>query len=105
MPSASHLLLVHTRPVAGLEYEFATWYDEIHLAEVLSVPGFTGVQRFRGEDGHFVAVFRIESADIATTMDLFKRAQPYMQSTRALDESSVRFDLLNAVGPGRGGFA
>lgn len=41
-------LLVYTRPVrAEVEAEYNRWYDEVHLADVCSVPTITGAQRFK----------------------------------------------------------
>jgi hypothetical protein len=40
------LWLVFTRPVAGMEDEFDTWYDDVHLPDVAAVPGVRAAQRF-----------------------------------------------------------
>lgn len=40
-------LLVYTKPVSEeLEDEYNRWYDEVHLADVCSIPSITGAQRF-----------------------------------------------------------
>src|SRR5687768_11444256 len=38
--------LVFTRPVAGREAEFDKWYDEVHLPDVVAVPGVRAAQRY-----------------------------------------------------------
>ena len=38
---------VLTHPVEGREADYNQWYTEIHLAEVLALPGFVAVQRFK----------------------------------------------------------
>jgi hypothetical protein len=36
-----------TNPVKGSEAEFEEWYDQRHIGEVLSIPGFVTAQRYR----------------------------------------------------------
>lgn len=43
----NHLFFALTNPVKGREAEFAEWYDDRHLSEVLTVPGFVTAQRYR----------------------------------------------------------
>lgn len=40
-------MLVFTNAVDGRDAEFNRWYDDIHLAEVLALPEFTGARRMR----------------------------------------------------------
>ena len=104
-----YILMVYTRPVAGLEDDYHRWYDEIHLAEVLGVPGFTAAQRFGveqppgGPPGRYVAMYTIESDDIEATLATFERARAGMRAPLSLDPASVVFALLRPVGPGHRG--
>jgi hypothetical protein len=43
----NHIFVVLTNPTAGEEDEYNRWYDAQHIADVLAIPGFVGVQRFR----------------------------------------------------------
>ena len=43
----NHLFFVLTNPTAGMEAEYNRWYDDQHIPDVLAVPGFVGVQRFK----------------------------------------------------------
>jgi hypothetical protein len=43
----NHIFLVMTNPTAGMEEEYNRWYDGQHIDDVLAVPGFLGVQRFK----------------------------------------------------------
>lgn len=46
MPSA--LLVVFTNPAsAEEEATYNAWYDDVHLADVLKVPGFVSAKRYR----------------------------------------------------------
>jgi hypothetical protein len=99
-----HLVLIRTSPFRGCENEFNQWYDQVHLAEVLAVPGFVGAQRFvvadtAGEHRRYVAIYEVDSDDITATMERFEKARPSMSSTPALDPSSVDIELLTAVTP------
>ncbi|WP_229406352.1 DUF4286 family protein [Micromonospora sp. NBRC 110038] len=99
-----HLLLIHTSPFHGCENEFNHWYDHVHLAEVLAVPGFVGARRFvapqaAGERRRYVAIYEVETDDIVATMERFEKARPAMSTTPALDPSSVTIELLTPVTP------
>jgi hypothetical protein len=100
--NSRYTLLVRTSPLPGHEDEFTRWYDGVHLAEVLAVPGFVSAQRFAAPgtgDGRrrYVAAYGIETDDIDATMALFEQARPAMSTTPALEESSVVLELLTAV--------
>jgi hypothetical protein len=41
------LFFVLTNPTEGQEAEYNRWYDEQHIDDVLAIPGFVGMQRFR----------------------------------------------------------
>jgi len=102
MSEARYALLIRTSPFPGREAEFTEWYDEIHLAEVLAVPGFVSVRRYAAPaapDGRrrFLAIYAIATGDIEATMARFERARPDMSTTPALDPSSVDIELVTAV--------
>ena len=76
-------LIALTNPVPGREAEFDQWYDEVHLTDVLKLPGVTGAQRFRLSDRQYregphpwrsMAVYEIEIDDIADTFDALRAA-------------------------------
>jgi hypothetical protein len=73
---AKGILLVETSlssPAAAAEYH--TWYDEIHLPEMLGVEGFVSARRFESLDGmSFVAVYEIET-DVETAKANLAAAQ------------------------------
>ncbi len=99
-------LSVYTRPVTGQEEEFHRWYSEVHLAEVLQVPGFVYVERWSlchpaepvtaGNEG-FLATFTIITDDIEATLGSFEEARSYMSTTPSLDPASVRFELAQLL--------
>lgn len=99
-------LSVYTRPVPGQEGEFHRWYNEVHLAEVLQVPGFVCVERWilchpgapvlAGNEG-FLATFTIVTEDIAATLSTFEEARRSMSTTPSLDLASVTFELAQLL--------
>lgn len=44
---SDHLFFALTNAVSGREAEFEEWYEQRHLSEVLTVPGFVTAQRYR----------------------------------------------------------
>lgn len=42
-----HKLVVLSEPTIGQEDEYNRWYNEVHLADVVRVPGFVSAQRFK----------------------------------------------------------
>lgn len=96
---AEFRLAVRTRPLPGREAEYHEWYDGFHLEEVLRVPGFVAAERFAplpdgvgagiAGDGDHLAVFTVESEDIAATVAAFRAAQRTMAEPPCLDPDSV----------------
>ncbi len=97
-----YVLFVYTRPMPGQEADFSRWYNNVHLREVLQVPGFVRAARWsfchpgapvlRGRKG-FLATYTIETKDIAETLAAFEEARRSMSFTSSLDPSSVAFEL------------
>ncbi len=43
---SNNLMLVFSNPVAGQDDQYNAWYDDIHLGDVLDVPGVVGAKRY-----------------------------------------------------------
>jgi len=41
------ILAVQTEAVMGADVEFNAWYDEVHVPEILTTPGFAACRRYR----------------------------------------------------------
>jgi hypothetical protein len=100
--------IVITRPVGDRDAEFNRWYDEIHLPEVVAVPGFVGARRFRiegtkPEEGglpawRYVAIYEMECEDPAPVLaELFRRANGEFTMTDTLDMNSVATLLVSQI--------
>jgi len=94
---ARHVLLVHTRPVPGREEEFNTWYDEVHVPDVLKVPGFVSARRFRAEPSvhgelpeyPYLAIYEIEADSLAEALAALRSAAKSMEMSPALDRAAM----------------
>lgn len=50
------LQLVYSKPIEGREAEFDEWYNNVHLPEILAVPGVVSAQRFNLMDAEITRV-------------------------------------------------
>jgi hypothetical protein len=50
---ARHVFLVNSNPTEGKEEEYNDWYDNVHLAEVVEVPGIVSAQRLKYSGASF----------------------------------------------------
>lgn len=105
---ASHKLLVFSNPTEGKEDEFNKWYDEIHLGEVLMVPGIVRAQRFSvadvlpGVTDHkYVAVYDVEADDPGAVMQALGAAVTTMNMSDAFDGATAKMTMVSALGDGQ----
>jgi hypothetical protein len=92
----SYKMIVLTKPVAGREDEYNEWYNDIHLAELLSTDGFVAAQRFKLAGGPnapapYLAIYEIESENFAETFKLIEQrlAEGKISTSSALDVPSA----------------
>ena len=94
-----YMLLAFSKPVKGREVEYHSWYNNIHMPEVLNVPGFASAQRFKVEvpmvgemPGHYLALYQMK-ADNPEAVAAAKKAllTAEMQQSDAIDRSSGAF--------------
>lgn len=102
---ATHMFVVFTECKPGGEAEFNDWYDNQHNPEVLKMPGFVAVQRFRvlpepdeaDPPSRYLALFEIETTDIAATLAEARR-RPLPQ-TDTTNHDASRMVIVEAMGP------
>jgi hypothetical protein len=83
------LLLTLTEPPRGMDEEFNAWYDEEHLPERLSIPGFRSARRWIS-GRTYLATYELDSARVLTSrayLKLFKNPTPW--SKRCLGKCVV----------------
>ena len=99
-----YTLQVISRPIEGREAEYNRWYDETHVHDVLTVPGFNSCERFMREAGDgsdqtdFVAVYEVETEDPSALLQTLLAASATMTISDALDLTSARFEFLRPMG-------
>lgn len=103
LADAQHQILVFTDPVEGREDEYNTWYDDIHVSEVLAVEGFVACQRFatdpsRNPPAKYLAVYEVDAEDPVEAWKTLQRTIPQMNMSDSLDMSSVHTWIYTALG-------
>jgi len=88
------LLLTLTEPPPAMEEEFNAWYDEEHLPERLSIPGFRSAQRWVADlkpgEGKYLATYELDSAAVLTSREYLARFEnPTPWSKRCLAKTVV----------------
>jgi hypothetical protein len=65
------LLLTMTEPPPAMEEEFNAWYDDEHLAERLSIPGFQTAKRWVADvapgQGKYLGTYELDSPSVLQT--------------------------------------
>jgi hypothetical protein len=90
---ARYTYVVFTEPTEGREDVYNEWYDNTHLADVLSVPGFISARRFRvwGKMGaltwRYLALYEMETDDPKKTLKTLRAAG--LPVSDALDRTNV----------------
>ncbi len=98
-------LAVYTNPSdPSRDEEFNSWYNEVHLPDVLAVDGFVAATRFRvagagiGGDGEvphrYVALYEIESDDPHATLNALVAASPSMRMSDVLQMDPMPVMML-----------
>ena len=109
---AEHRLLVFTEPTEGREDEYNTWYDEVHLREVLELDGFVAAQRFAlserqmdaaGETlpARYLAIYEIDAPALQPVLDSLASGADKMQMSEALDVEGAQAIAYSALGKRR----
>jgi hypothetical protein len=88
------LLLTMTEPPAAMEEEFNAWYDDEHMAERLSIPGFRSARRWIADvapgEGKYLATYELDSPAVLQSRDYLARFEnPTPWSKRCLDKAVV----------------
>lgn len=98
------LYLVRSNPVEGKEIEFNEWYENIHLDEVLQIPGFKTAQRFelhetqmQPDQSHaHIAIYELDSDDVASTLQNIREAA-WLNMTDAMDFATIEVSVLSSL--------
>ena len=91
---AKGIIHVETRPSApDREQEYNTWYDEVHIPELVALDGFVSARRLRPVDGEgpYLALYEIEGDDLQAILDnmVANAGQLHMSDALQLDPRPV----------------
>jgi hypothetical protein len=103
---AAFKFVVFTNPKPGEEAAYNAWYDDVHLGDVLDVPGFVSAQRFAIDDAadfngyRYLAIYDIECDDPqATLAGLMKRAGTDAMVISPAMDPKAKANLWRAITP------
>lgn len=103
--------LVLANPVEGREDAFNDWYTNVHLPDVMRIPGVVAAQRYRlTEDQRpggvhpyrYLAIYECETDDVRSVIDAFtaRSGTDLMRSSDAMDGNRLAsfFELIVEIG-------
>ena len=109
---AKAIYFVFSNPVEGREDEFNEWYDQVHVPDLLSIPGVVSAQRFNLLDAEsvreggwtpehrYLTIYEIDGDpdEIMTRVrEAFEAGK--MEMSDALDVMGARMSFWSPVGP------
>lgn len=100
----SHIMVVATECETGREDEFHEWYEQVHIPDLLAIPGIRSAQRYRStrEDGsnRWLAIY--ELVDDPAEVDRRIAATSMFRSPAYLRERTVSttYAVLPPAGSG-----
>jgi hypothetical protein len=100
------VLIVLTDPLEGKDEEFNEWYDNVHIPELLKVPGFAAAQRFvavpwmKGElpERRYLTLYEFDT-DVEAVKDANRKARAgrAVETPPVLDTSASIVYAFEAV--------
>lgn len=103
---AKFKLIILSNPVDDRDDEFNHWYDDVHLGDVLKVPGVIGAERYRFRSGgtwKYLAIYELDCDDPeAVEKELQRRAgSEVMAMSEAFDLSHFFMGSAELITPFR----
>ena len=103
---ARHTMLVLVNAKEGRDEEFNRWYEDVHLTDILAVPGFIAARRFEAADAQmtgvpkhrYMTLYEIETDDIAQAIKDLGAAAGGMDLSDAMETNggvSVVYSLAS----------
>ena len=99
-----HIMVVFTDPTPDNDEQYNTWYNEVHLPEVLSTEGFVRAQRYKVSDmmpgvtDHgYVAIYEMETDDPKAAMKALRGQSKTFNLSDAADLRHAKMFLASAV--------
>ncbi|MCV7441642.1 hypothetical protein H7K33_05345 [Mycobacterium paraense] len=91
---AKGIMLVESVPSSpDREDEYNTWYDEVHIPQLLELDGIVAARRLRPVDGNgpYVAIYELEGDDLQAILDnmIANAGQLHMSDALQLNPAPV----------------
>ncbi len=91
---AKGIMLVESVPSSpDREDEYNTWYDEVHIPQLLTLDGIVAARRLRPVDGNgpYVAIYELEGDDLQAILDnmIANAGQLHMSDALQLNPAPV----------------
>ncbi len=103
----SYKLVIMSNPVPDREDDYNDWYQNIHLGQLVALPGFKSARRYRragslgeGETYPYMAIYEIETDNIDSVLDGLRAAAESKQLTMsdALDTPNIHAAVYEVFG-------
>jgi hypothetical protein len=100
-------MLVLSRPAEGCEDEYNDWYQNTHLEQIVSLPGFVAAERYElavnmlGEGAYpYIAIYEIETDDVQSAFAALQEAagDGSIVMSPAFDTASVYASIYAPLG-------
>lgn len=104
---AKHTLVVFSNPMPGREDDYNEWQDNVHVPQVLSIPGFVSAQRYCLSGPQFlpsetrppyITLYQIETDDLAAVYAEAGKRMASLTFSDALQMETFATHSYTAVG-------
>lgn len=99
-----YILTTFSKPVAGHEEEYNRWYNEVHIVQLLKIPGINAARRFKPvsglntTDSPYLTIYDIKVEAIEALMQLMQEEGKNMDISPSLDLASVTTQIYEVMG-------
>jgi hypothetical protein len=101
-----YVLVVMADAVPGREAEFNDWYSNVHIPDLLTIPGLRAAQRFvvatdclSGGSPKYLAIYEVETEDLARFKAALGAKAKTITLSPALDRASITMRYFRELGP------
>ena len=102
-----YILTTFSLPVKGEETTYNQWYNQVHLEDLLQIPGIKSAQRFQPQEAEgslespYLAIYEIETEDVTKVMQSMQDGSYKIHGSPAIDTSSIRMQVYEVLGDKR----
>lgn len=98
------LFVVKSNAAVGRVNDYNTWYNDVHLPEILKIDGFQSAQRFalnptqmqNTQTHDYLAIYEIDSNNVAVTLENLKQAT-WLTMSDAIDQRHADVSVFSSV--------